>query len=94
MKGSGEMIKGAQKRMIVVKTADSEIFEEAYFVLRKSNTGEGEDMVREANRIIEESGTRRKKSTSGRLLPVISVSCFLCGGLLGGLITGLIIFFA
>ncbi len=52
------MLKGAQKRMIVVRTRDSRLFEEAYFVIR----GEGNpadahrDMLDEANRIID-SGT-------------------------------------
>ena len=29
------MLKGAQKQMIVVRTGDSEYFDEAYFVLRR-----------------------------------------------------------
>ena len=58
------MIKGAQKRMIVLKTADSAVFEEAYFVLRRENNcGEG-DMVTEANRIIESSGGKNKEKRS------------------------------
>ena len=50
------MLKGAQRRMIVVKTQDSKMFEEAYFVLKKENvTVQGKDMVSEATRIIRQS---------------------------------------
>ncbi len=52
------MIRGAQKQMIVVRTRNSRVFEEAYFVIRR-NAGRGEtdetDMLWEANRIIENS---------------------------------------
>ncbi len=55
------MIKGAQKRMIVVKTADSKLFEEAYFVMRGDmNVSEG-DMVSEANKIIERCNVKRRE---------------------------------
>ncbi len=54
------MLKGAHKQMIVVRTHNSRLFEEAYFVMRRgvdrySRAGrEGEaDMLWEANRIIE-----------------------------------------
>ena len=51
------MIKGAQKQMIVLRTADSRYFDEAYFVLRKElptpHTTTGE-MVYEANRILRD----------------------------------------
>ena len=50
--------RGTQKRMIMLKNTGSEIFEEAYFILKekteKSRIGEN-DMVREANRIIDEN---------------------------------------
>ena len=52
------MIRGAQKRMIVVRTRDSRVFEEAYFVMRREAEGDGaseQDMIREANRILERS---------------------------------------
>ena len=53
------MLKGAQKRMIVVRTGDSRYFDEAYFVLRREIGGGRSscaDMLSEANRILEESG--------------------------------------
>lgn len=53
------MIRGAQKQMLVVRTGGSRYFDGAYFVLRRElpRRGEGrEDILREANRILEESG--------------------------------------
>ena len=57
------MLKGAQKRMVVVKTQDSRIFEEAYFVMRTDSAATGEDMVSEANRIIESCCEKRRERT-------------------------------
>ncbi len=57
------MIRGAQKRMIVVRTRDSRVFEEAYFVMRREAEGDGaseQDMIREANRILERSLPRER----------------------------------
>lgn len=51
------MIRGAQKKMIVIRTHDSRVFEEAYFVIRRDTdaaTGDG-DMLSEADRIIRRS---------------------------------------
>lgn len=52
------MIRGAQKQMIVVRTRDSRMFEEAYFVMRRGAGRQDEDhmdMLFEANRILENS---------------------------------------
>ena len=52
------MLKGAQKRMIVIRTRDSRLFEEAYFVMRRDlpdTTAHRSDMLWEANRIIDRS---------------------------------------
>lgn len=52
------MLRGAQKQMIVVRTRNSRVFEEAYFVVRRGRTTPPvckEDMLWEANRIIERS---------------------------------------
>jgi hypothetical protein len=81
-----EMIKGAQKKMIVIKTADSPLFEEAYFVLRRENTAKDKDIVAEANRIIENGGGKNKKRdklNEMRAL-VFGGGCFFLGVLSGG----------
>ena len=79
------MIKGAQKRMIVIRTADSSIFEEAYFVVRGGETRESGDMIAEANRIISESGAscrapRRSLRTAASILgaALIGAGVTLC----------------
>ena len=46
------MLKGAQKKMIVVRTKDSRLFEEAYFVMRKDtpeSSRDSGDILWEAN---------------------------------------------
>lgn len=54
-----DMIKGAQKQMIVVRTGNSPYFDEAYFVLRREVRSEQQrktDILSEADRILRESG--------------------------------------
>ena len=51
------MIKGNQKKVIHIKNTDSRIFDEAYFILKEGillSVPEN-DMINEANRIIEEN---------------------------------------
>ena len=48
-------IRGIQKRMIVLKTAESRYFDEAYFLIRREAEPQGylpNDMLLEANRIL------------------------------------------
>ena len=57
--GKKVIYKGCQKRMIMLKNTGSEIFDEAYFILKeerilRSDVNEN-DMVREAGRIINEN---------------------------------------
>ena len=54
-------LRGTQKRMIAVKTADSNIFEEAYFVLRANIDKSSDDIIAEAERIIKSQGRDEKK---------------------------------
>ena len=95
------MLKGAQKRMIVIRTRDSRLFEEAYFVMRRdlpdSDTRRS-DMLWEANRIVERSlgvptatpdraGTPQKPSYKRWLTPALT---FTAGMLSGGLLAFLL----
>lgn len=51
------MIKGCQKKMIVLQKIDGKYFTEAFFVLREDCdlSARHADMVAEANRIVDES---------------------------------------
>lgn len=58
------MIKGINKRVIIIKNPDSEIFEEAYFIVKNKNffrTPKESDMVGEANRLITEYHEQQAK---------------------------------
>ena len=82
------MIKGAQKRMIVVKTTDSRVFEEAYFVMRGETSVSGEDMVTEAGRIIERcAGKRRERIRQASASILIPICSFIGGSVVGGGLT-------
>ena len=50
-------IKGAQKQLVVVRTANSPYFDEAYFVLRtkeETKKRSNRDILAEANRILQD----------------------------------------
>ena len=78
------MIKGAQKQMIVLKTAASRYFDEAYFVLKpdlRPNKRNRTDLLTEANRILKESESVRGGKRRGKK----SIWWFALGLLLGSL---------
>lgn len=58
------VIKGCRKNLIVVKNIGSDYIDEAYFILKKEIPAgtAGTDIVKEANRIITEYQTGRKKN--------------------------------
>lgn len=69
-KGSvGFMLKGCQRKIIMLKNTGSNIFEEAYFVIRdsalRSHVSEA-DMIAEANRIIRDNGTVQLSQKKGK----------------------------
>lgn len=81
------MIKGAQKKMIVVRTGNSRYFETAYFVMKNETDAQQDrrDMLAEANAIIEGVDAQPKKKESGRR----SVGVLLRGFLfMSGLLLG------
>ena len=82
------MVRGCQRKVIFLKNTDSKIFTEAYFIVddRASEVGES-DMLREANRIIEENlsrtaGLRRERRGSHRVITALirSIPAFIIGG--------------
>jgi len=92
------MVRGCQKKIILLKNTGSPIFEEAYFILSDmaDNLMLGEsDMIKEAKRIIDEghinkSGPKKEKKRTA----FNSFIWFISGALFsGGLITALGIIF-
>ena len=72
------MIRGCQKQLVVTMTAQSHLFESAWFVLREGRTGESEeDMIAEANRIVSGGVLPRRR----RPLLLWYGVAFLLGGL-------------
>lgn len=83
-----KVVRGTQRKMVVVKTADSELFDEAYFILRKdsaryNDSSEG-SMIDEANRIINKSVFSRERDR-GRAAGFFARELWLY---IGGLVSG------
>ena len=51
------MVKGAQRRLVVLRTTGSALYEQAYFVLRDDRTEHDDEpsLIAEANRILKEN---------------------------------------
>lgn len=61
------LLRGCHRRMICLKSVDSHLFDEAFFVLREERTGAGErEILEEANRIVEEHLMPRRTRRQGR----------------------------
>ena len=72
------MIRGAQKRMIVIKTEGSRLFEEAYFILRRDlpkTCPDQKALLGEAEKILGESapGVRPKRRGRGWLFFLLGI---------------------
>ncbi|MBQ8431441.1 MAG: hypothetical protein IJX28_01010 [Clostridia bacterium] len=78
------MIKGAQKQLIVLRTANSPYFDEAYFVLRHSTHPKKQnrtDILSEANRILEENALELPPTVKkSRRAWLWFLGGFFCGG--------------
>lgn len=90
------MIKGCQKKIIFIQGGESSPFENAYFILRKDSEeccNGGDDILREANRIISESmpNGKRKASRKKQKLKslILSLACLFIGMLCGSAFTSL-----
>ena len=82
-------MRGCQKRVIYLKNTGSEYFDEAYFVLKNSTNSKNRsdtDVIREANRIIEENIGKRKHFNYKKWLPL--VLAFTVGAVVSALVFG------
>ena len=83
-----KVVKGTQRKMIVVRTADSELFDEAYFILRKDNSRYGSasegSMIDEANRIINKSVLSHERERGRSAAISVRELLFYIGGLVSG----------
>ena len=85
------MVKGAQKQMVVVKINDSDVFEEAYFVVRRGASAIRMDMISEANKIVESSVARRRMKGAAKYRGVAACALsFFIGSLIGAMIVGVV----
>lgn len=80
-------MRGSEKRVIFVRDTGSQLFEEAYFIVRRGAGAppSANDMVTEAQRIVSEASgypVRRTRNGNGRLLP------FLAGAASAGALIG------
>ncbi|MCI5514081.1 MAG: hypothetical protein MR471_08195 [Clostridia bacterium] len=87
------MIKGCQRKMIMIRGTGGSIYETAYFVMKPegeySAFAEG-DMVKEALRIIGENIPRQKYCTVNKKSLFCRLLAFLSGAVFGGGIVGIL----
>ena len=82
------MLKGCQKSIIMIKDTGSEIFDQAYFIIKDAEYCaklHKTDMIREANRIIEENllGVYFKSDKKKKSRVISSRMCFFFGMFFG-----------
>ena len=94
MKKEKPMLKGTQKRILQIKSPNSALFEEAYFILKPtSDEARDDDMVTEAERLLASATLPKKKRRFS--LSWEDVLVFLAGVALSFVIFGVIaLFFA
>ena len=84
------MIKGTSKRVIVVKHPDTELFEEAYFIVketRRAGKNDTKSLVAEAKRIINREKEGEKKNVAEVVKSrLVNVFFFLLGNLFSFLV--------
>lgn len=83
-----DMVKGTQRKVIVLKDTKSGMFDEAYFIVKKSADPNlsCRDMTNEAKRISEEFSVKQKKKSDKYIRPLwffigVAFSSLLCGAL-------------
>lgn len=76
------MLRGCKRNMIVLHGTGSDLFEEAYFIVReRTDTPSEGDMLKEAERILDRNRSEKRKLSKGAV--AVAALSFLGGGLLG-----------
>ena len=78
------LLKGCKKNLIVVKGLGSDYIEEAYLILKQDlpQGMVGGDIVREANRLVHEYDTGRRKKRRPFSLPSFFIGAMLASAVL------------
>ncbi|MBQ4556297.1 MAG: hypothetical protein IJA60_01450 [Clostridia bacterium] len=81
-------MRGCERKIIMLKGTNSEIFDEAYFLLRRDfkNRGNDEEIVREAQRIVDKNTTHRRR----RKLDVHDTATFSAGIVAGAALAAIL----
>jgi hypothetical protein len=80
--GGDIMLNGTNRNVIVVHTDASSRFEAVYFLLKRSGISERTDIVKEANKIITESGVLQKPGRKALTMAFVAVGSALGGAAL------------
>lgn len=84
------MIKGTQKRAVVIKGSPESLFESAYFILKRERDGCGErQIIYEANRLISERTFKTRAKISKKVW--LLLLCIFLVGLALGVALGLLL---
>ena len=85
------MVRGCQKKIIYLKNTGSDVFDEAYFIIRDKARASSDnvDMVKEANRILDECFFDNKKS--GKIQKILKLIGLNAVSMTVGIALGVII---
>ena len=80
-------MRGCERKVIMLKGTDSEIFDEAYFLIRRDcKESDGREIVSEAQRIVNMNTTRRRHTSRKK-----KEAAAFFAGLFSGLAVGVIL---
>ncbi len=86
-----DVVRGCEKRIYYVKNTDSEIFDEAYLILRRQEKGKHippREIELEAMRIVNGASGGRCRGGKGEATDHGNLKAFFAGALLSALIIG------
>lgn len=79
------MVKGCEKRVVVYKSRGSKYFSEVYFIMKedeRQKNGDKKDIIAEANKIINECATRKRKKKTRKREIFLRILFFVSGAIL------------